>query len=98
MWLLDVLSLTLIVSSARIGDMEVIPERVYKSIEYNYMNFEQLVSLPHDGRVVIKCKDGSVSSMRILNNREHVATVEGFIELMLDAGYRSAIIQLRQPE
>ena len=95
---MDALRLTLIVGSARIGDTEVIPARVYKSIEYNHMNFEQLVSLPHDGRVVIKCKDGSVSSMRILNNREHVATVEGFIELMLDADYRSAIIQLRQPE
>lgn len=96
--LLDVVVLTFIVSSARIGDTDVIPARVYESIEYNYMNFDQLISLPHDGRVVICCKDGSVSSVKILNDKEHVATVEGFIELMLDAGHEDAIIQVRQPE
>lgn len=53
--------LTFIVSSARIGDTDVIPARVYKSIEYNYMTFNEFKSYMEDVCGAVEIKDSSVA-------------------------------------
>lgn len=57
------------------------------------MNLEELYSaLPHDGRLVVVCKNGEISSVRLLDDEHHIATVAEFIELVVDAGCKDAII------
>lgn len=59
--LLDVVVLTFIVSSARIGDTDVIPARVYESIEYNYMTFNEFKSYMEDVCGAVEIKESSVA-------------------------------------
>lgn len=57
------------------------------------MNLEELQSaLPHDGRLVIFRKDGATSSLKLLTDDHHVATIEEFVEMLVDAGYKDAIL------
>lgn len=74
------------------------PMRVNLYLGCEEMTFKQLLELPNDGRVIVYCKAGKISSLRVLYDNEYVATLEGFIELMLDAGHEDAIIRVRQLE
>lgn len=86
--LLDVVGLSFIVSSARIGDTDVIPVRVYKSIEYNYMNLEELiVSFPTDGLVMIRFISGVPAFIVQVPDDHLLLSPEAYLEYMQRAGY-----------
>lgn len=88
--LLDVVGLTFIVSSARIGDTDVIPARVYKSIEYNYMNLDELKEMMNAGGrydVTFDVGGNLISAYPIPDNYRY-ASPEVLLEILLEAGYK----------
>ncbi|MBA5203075.1 hypothetical protein H2Y57_05160 [Pectobacterium aroidearum] len=44
-------------------------------------------SIPENGRVLITCEDGEVTSIRIVAENEHVTTFNALIDLAKLAGY-----------
>ncbi|AVJ17459.1 hypothetical protein CLM71_10055 [Serratia sp. MYb239] len=44
-------------------------------------------NLPYTGRVIIRCENGSVESIRNVYNNEHVASFNALIDLAKSAGY-----------
>jgi len=43
--------------------------------------------LPENGRVLITCKDGNITSMRVVHDDEHVSSLTALFELAKLAGY-----------
>ncbi len=43
--------------------------------------------LPEDGRVLFTCKNGKITSARVIYDDEHVASLKALIELVKMAGY-----------
>ncbi|WP_261153971.1 hypothetical protein [Serratia ficaria] len=48
---------------------------------------EAINNLPSNGRVLIRCENGHVMSMRNLQESEHIATFNALIDLAKQAGY-----------
>ena len=46
-----------------------------------------VLNLPDDGRVLITCKDGAISSVRVVQDNEHMASLKALLELARLAGY-----------
>lgn len=40
-----------------------------------------VLNLPDDGRVLITCKDGAISSVRVVGDNEHMASLKALLEL-----------------
>lgn len=82
--------LTFIVSSARIGDTDVIPARVYKSIEYNHMNVDELKEMMSAGGrydMTFEVGGNLISAYPIPDNYRY-APPEALLEILLQAGYK----------
>lgn len=72
------------------GDTDVIPARVYKSIEYSHMNVDMLKEMMEvGGRYDITFEAGGVliSAYPIPDNY-YYASVDTLIEILLEAGYK----------
>ncbi|WEA51112.1 hypothetical protein PWO23_08605 [Serratia marcescens] len=44
-------------------------------------------SLPTTGKMVITCKDGAITSTRIVKDNEHVASLNALIDMAKQSGY-----------
>lgn len=52
------------------------------------MTIEELEDgLPRNGRVVVTCTDGRISSYEIVRDEQYIASFETLIELLCAAGY-----------
>ncbi|MDM1842295.1 hypothetical protein [Serratia ureilytica] len=52
------------------------------------IDIEYLIkSLPSTGSVVITCQNGEVTSVRTVNENEHIASLKALIDLAKSAGY-----------
>lgn len=48
---------------------------------------EIIKNLPSDGRVLLRCEDGQITSARILRDNEHVASLNALIDMAKQSGY-----------
>ncbi len=48
---------------------------------------EAINNLPSNGRMLIRCENGYVMSMRSVQDNEHIATFNALIDLAKQAGY-----------
>ncbi|HAU5712381.1 TPA: hypothetical protein JD348_00355 [Serratia marcescens] len=44
-------------------------------------------NLPSDGRVLLRCEGGRITSVRTLRDNEHIASFNALIDLAKSAGY-----------
>lgn len=44
-------------------------------------------NLPYDGRVLLRCEGGRVTSARTLRDSEHVASLNALIDIAKQSGY-----------
>ena len=53
------------------------------------MNVEQEIinNLPSDGRVLLRCEGGRITSARTLRDNEHVASLNALIDMAKQSGY-----------
>lgn len=66
----------------------MIPERVYKSIEYNHMNLDELIcSFPTDGLIMIRFISGVPVFVVQVPDDHLILSPEAFLEYMQRAGY-----------
>lgn len=48
---------------------------------------EIINNLPSDGRVLLRCEGGRITSVRTLRDNEHIASFNALIDLAKSAGY-----------
>lgn len=91
--LLDAIKIVPILTNARIGDTDVIPARVYKSIECNYMTFNDLKSHMEDVYGVFEIKESSGGITVYLSGKAIIISkyvlgleLSEFVELMEQVG------------
>ncbi|QHC44684.1 hypothetical protein EFZ62_06760 [Serratia marcescens] len=51
------------------------------------MEQDVIKKLPYDGRVLLRCEGGRVTSARTLRDDEHVASLNALIDIAKQSGY-----------